>query len=82
MRVRISTKGQLVLPRVVREARGMVEGAEVEVLEVPGGVLLQLVRATDAATLDDLVGCGQYQGRPKTLDEMSAAIRRGARERR
>lgn len=82
MRTRISSKGQLVLPKGVRESRGMVEGAEVEVEEVPGGVLLKLVRAPADASLADLVGCTGYRGRAKSLEEMDTAVREEARTRR
>lgn len=82
MKARISSKGQLVLPKALRQSRGMVEGAEVEVEEVPGGVLLKLVRGPEEASLADLVGCTGYQGPPRTLQDMEFAIRKGARARR
>ena len=82
MRARISSKGQLVIPQAIREARGMTEGVEVEVVEVPGGVLLQLAGGPKASTLDALVGCTGYRGPPKSLAAMTAAIRRGAKAQR
>lgn len=82
MRARVSSKGQLVLPKVIRERRGIGAGSELELEEVPGGVLLTLVRGPETATLDDLLGCAGYTGPKKTLGDMEAAIREGARSRR
>ena len=79
MRTRISSKGQLVLPKEIRERRGMLEGMEVEVEEVPGGVLLKLVRGAEDASLDELLGATGYRGPTKTLEDMERAIREGAR---
>jgi AbrB family looped-hinge helix DNA binding protein len=82
MRARLSSKGQLVLPKEIRERRGLGLGSEVELEEVPGGVLMKFVRGPEGATLDDLIGCAGYRGRRRTLDEMAAAIGEGARARR
>ena len=82
MRARVSSKGQLVLPAEVRRRRGIGAGSEVEIEEVPGGVLLRLVRGKGAALLDDLLGCTGYRGPKKTLQDMEEAIREGARARR
>jgi AbrB family looped-hinge helix DNA binding protein len=82
MRARVSSKGQLVLPAEVRHRRGIEAGSEVEIEEVPGGVLLRLVRGPIAASLDDLLGCTGYTGPKKTLQDMEEAIRQGARARR
>jgi AbrB family looped-hinge helix DNA binding protein len=82
MRAKISSKGQLVLPKDLRERRGMVEGAEVDVEEVQEGVLLKLVRGPEGASLGDLVGCTGYRGGRKSLEDMEAAVRKNARARR
>jgi AbrB family looped-hinge helix DNA binding protein len=79
MRARISSKGQLVLPRKIRQARSLGPGSEVEIEEVPGGILLKFVRSPGEASLDDLLGCTGYRGPRKTLEEMETAIREGAR---
>jgi AbrB family looped-hinge helix DNA binding protein len=82
MRARVSSKGQLVLPKAIRRSRDLVPGSEVEVEEVPGGVLLKLVRGPRAVPLDDLLGCAAYRGSPKTLRQMQEAIAIGVRARR
>ncbi|MGH7436870.1 MAG: AbrB/MazE/SpoVT family DNA-binding domain-containing protein [Polyangiaceae bacterium] len=82
MRARVSSKGQLVLPKAIRRSRHLVPGSEVEVEEVPGGVLLKLVRGPQQASIDDLLGCTGYRGPTRTLQDMERAIAIGARARR
>jgi AbrB family looped-hinge helix DNA binding protein len=81
VRARVSSKGQLVLPKEIRESRGLGPGSELEIEEVPGGILLKVVRGPEPASVDDLLGCTGYRGPRKTLEEMAEAIRRGARVR-
>jgi AbrB family looped-hinge helix DNA binding protein len=79
MKARVSSKGQLVLPKEIRDKRGIGPGTEVEIEEVPEGVLLRLVKGSKVVTLRDLVGCTGYRGPRKSLEEMAAAIQKGAR---
>lgn len=80
-KVRLSTKGQLVLPRAVRERQGWHAGTELLVTETPGGVLVRGVEAPRSATLDDLIGCVGYSGPAVSLAAMDAAVAREARRR-
>ena len=82
MRARVSSKGQLVLPAEIRRSRNLGPGSEVEIEEVPGGILLRLVRGPEAASLDSLLGCTGYRGPRKSLKAMEAGIAEGARARR
>jgi AbrB family looped-hinge helix DNA binding protein len=79
MRTQMSSKGQIVLPKELRDRRGLNPGTEMEIEEVPEGVLLRLVKAPEAAALEALLGCTGYRGPRKTLAEMEAGIRKGAR---
>ena len=80
MKTRLSSKGQLVLPKVLRERHGWKEGTEVEVEEVAGGVLLHFAPPAEGATWDDLLGCVGYRGRRRSLAQMQEAVARGALE--
>jgi AbrB family looped-hinge helix DNA binding protein len=80
--VRLSTKGQLVVPKEVRLRHGWIEGVELVLKDEGDGVLLRAARSLPETTLEDIVGCAGYRGPMKTLEEMEAAIARGARERR
>jgi AbrB family looped-hinge helix DNA binding protein len=79
---RLSTKGQVILPKTIRDARGWGAGTELVVEETPGGVTLRPLRQSQPARLEDVVGCLRYTGRAKTLRQMEKAIAKGVRERR
>ena len=80
--VRLSTKGQLVVPKEIRLRHGWTDGTELVLEEQGDGVLLRPTRRFPETTLEDLVGCTGYEGPAKSLKEMEAGIAKGARERR
>lgn len=80
--VRLSTKGQLVIPREIRERHGWSEGVELVLADQGDSVVLRSVHHLPETTLEDLVGCTGYKGPALTLEEMEAGIARGAQERR
>ena len=79
---RLSTKGQVILPKTIRDARGWGPGTELMVEETPEGVTLRPLRQSQPARLEDVVGSLRYTGRAKTLRQMEKAIAKGVRERR
>jgi AbrB family looped-hinge helix DNA binding protein len=81
-RTRLSSKGQVILPKSVREARGWPPGTEFSVEVVDDGVLLRPLRPFAATRLEDVFGCLRYDGPPRTVEEMTLAIAEEARERR
>ena len=78
---RLSSKGQVVLPKSVRDARSWKPGAEFAVEEVSEGVLLRPLRPFPSTNFDEVFGCLKYAGRAKTLRQMQKAIARGVRAR-
>lgn len=81
-RTAISTKGQLIIPKRIRDRRGWTPGTPIEVEERDAVVVLRPVADLPETTLDDLLGCAGYSGPARTMKEMEAAIARGARGRR
>jgi len=77
---KLSTKGQLILPKTIRDARGWGAGTELVVEETPAGVMLRPLRS-QPSRLEDVVGRLRYKGRAKTLRQMERAIAKGVRER-
>ncbi|MEP7352175.1 MAG: AbrB/MazE/SpoVT family DNA-binding domain-containing protein [Acidobacteriota bacterium] len=71
---RLSTKGQLILPKSVRDAKGWGAGTEFTVEETREGVLLRPAGRFPRTKLEDVVGILKYTGKPKTLAEMDQAI--------
>lgn len=78
-KARLSTKGQIVLPKEIRDQLGLTPGAELDVEVKDGAIIL---RARHATTTADLLGLLRWDGAAKSLDEMEAAIALGAREQR
>lgn len=79
VRTRVSSKGQVVLPKEVRDRQGWPAGTELEV-EVQGDlVVLRPVRRVPRTTLDEVIGCIPYDGPPVSIEEMDAAIEQAAR---
>ncbi len=59
----LSSKGQLVLPKAIRDADQWSAGTEFTVERVPEGVLLRPVRPLPATRLEDVIGCTGFRGR-------------------
>ncbi len=80
---RLSTKGQLVVPKEIRERHGWTAGVEL-VFEDLGSDRVVLRRLGDlpATRLEDLIGCTGYRGPAKSLEEMEAGVALGARRSR
>jgi AbrB family looped-hinge helix DNA binding protein len=78
---RLSSKGQVILPKAVRDARHWEAGTEFVIEEVADGVLLRPVRPFPRATFDEVFGCLKYNGSAKTLGQMEKAIAKGVKER-
>lgn len=73
---RLSTKGQLILPKEIRDSHAWGPGTEFTIEEVKEGILLRPSRRFPRTTLDKVVGTLKYKGKPATLAEMDAAIGR------
>jgi AbrB family looped-hinge helix DNA binding protein len=79
---RLSSKGQIVLPKAMRDAHNWGPGTDFLVEDTGEGVLLRPLKAGRPARLDDVVGCLRVKGPPRTIEAMDAAIREELRARR
>jgi AbrB family looped-hinge helix DNA binding protein len=79
--IRMSSKGQIVVPREVREKRGWKDGTVLEVLDTARGLLLRRAAEPPDAAIDALVGCISYRGPVRTVAEMEQALFHEARRR-
>ena len=70
----VSTKGQVILPKGIRQRRNWAPGTRLVVEDTPDGVLLKAAPVFAATRPQDVAGMLAYRGRPKTLEEMDAAI--------
>lgn len=70
----LSTKGQVILPAAIRKRQHWNPGTRLTVEETADGVLLKSAPLFPPTTPEQVFGCLQYQGAPKTLEDMAAAI--------
>lgn len=78
----ISTKGQVILPKAIRDQLQWNAGTRLSVEHTADGVLLKPLTTTFAQTRpEDVFGCLAYKGRPKSIEEMEAGIAMEAKRR-
>ena len=70
----VSTKGQVILPKAIRQRRHWEPGTRLVVEDSAEGVLLKAAPVFAPTRPEDVAGMLAYRGRPKTLEEMDAAI--------
>jgi len=76
---RLSSKGQVIIPKPLRTAHHWEPGQELVVVDVGDGILLKPKTPFDETNINDVASCLKYEGKPKSLDDMSAAIQQGIR---
>jgi AbrB family looped-hinge helix DNA binding protein len=82
----VSTKGQVILPKAIRNQRHWEAGTRLTVEDTPDGVLLKAAPLFPPTRPRDVFRSLAYRGRPKTLEEMKEGVaaeakRRHARDR-
>ena len=73
---RLSTKGQIVLPKKIRTSRAWVPGTEFTVEETGDGILLRPAGRFPRTDLDEVAGCLRSKRKSKTTAQMRTAIAR------
>jgi AbrB family looped-hinge helix DNA binding protein len=74
MKTRISTKGQVILPKALRDKRHWKAGMELDIEDRPDGVLLKVRHHKKKGSILDLAGAIRYDGPRRTIEEMNAGI--------
>ena len=70
----VSAKGQVILPKAIRERRNWAPGTRLVVEDTTDGVLLKAAPVFAPTRPEDVAGMLVYRRPPKTLAEMDAAI--------
>lgn len=70
----VSTKGQVILPKAIRDQRRWPAGTRLVVKDTPQGVLLMAEPVFLPTTIDEVYGMLKYDGPPVTIEEMDAAV--------
>jgi AbrB family looped-hinge helix DNA binding protein len=78
---RLSTKGQVILPKALRDQLHWRPGTRLVVEQTEEGVLLREAPLFKPTTFEEVRGMLAYKGKPKTLEEMDAGVMAEARRR-
>ncbi|MCC5793652.1 MAG: AbrB/MazE/SpoVT family DNA-binding domain-containing protein [Chromatiales bacterium] len=78
---RLSSKGQVIIPKAIRDARQWEVGQELTVVETPEGVLLRPSAAFPETSLDEVAGSLRDRVQPRSDRQIAEALRRHARKR-
>jgi AbrB family looped-hinge helix DNA binding protein len=81
LKTKVSTKGQVVLPKAIRDKRGFGPGAELIVEERPEGVLLRPAPKAGATRYEDVFGMLGPVDRIVSIEEMNEGVLEEARRR-
>lgn len=79
--IRLSTKGQVILPKSIRQRRRWDAGTRLVVEDTAEGVLLKAAPIFEPRRPEDVFGSLAIAGPPKTLEEMDAGVLAEARRR-
>lgn len=71
---RLSDDSRLVIPQEILDRHGWAPGAELEIEDHGDHVVLRRVEDFPEVTLAELMGCADYHGPARSLDEIDSAI--------
>ena len=77
---KLSSKGQVIIPKPFRTAHHWEVGQELVVIDVGDGILLKPKTPFNETNIDDVASCLKYKGKPKSVDDMNAAIQQGIKD--
>lgn len=78
---KLSSKGQVILPKSIRVAHNWDAGIEFAVEDTPDGVLLRPLKPFTPTRLKDVYGCAAYTGKAKSLADLDAGIKAAVKDR-
>jgi AbrB family looped-hinge helix DNA binding protein len=79
---KLSSKGQVIIPKILRSRYKWDIGQELTVIDTGEGVLLRSSRPFKKTELNEVAGVLKYSAKPVSLDDMEKAIKKGALERK
>jgi AbrB family looped-hinge helix DNA binding protein len=77
---RLSSKGQVIIPKAIRAAHRWRPGVTFAVEDTAEGILLRPLSPFPETAIEDVVGATGYHGPRRSIEEMNEAVARGARE--
>ena len=77
---KISSKGQVVIPKSLRVAHHWEAGQELVVVDVGDGVLFKPKSPFKETNINEVASSLKFKGKTKSLEDMDEAIRKGVRD--
>ena len=74
MQTTLSSKGQIVIPRQIRQNHGWQAGRSFTIIDKDNTLILEPISTKTTTTLEDVIGCAGYRGKKKSLAQMDAGI--------
>ncbi len=74
---KISSKGQVVIPKSLRVAHRWETGQELVVVDVGDGILFKPKSPFKETSINEVASSLKFTGKTKSLDDMDSAIRKG-----
>ncbi len=78
---KLSSKGQVVLPKSIRQAHQWQAGLLFTIQETKQGILLRPLKPFKPTSWEKALGCANYSGPRKELEDMEKAIAKGVKDR-
>jgi AbrB family looped-hinge helix DNA binding protein len=78
----LSSKGQIILPKAVRDAHHWGPGTDFSVEDAGDGVLLRPIKTSQPTRLTDVIGRLRAKGPARSIEEMESAVDAELRDRR
>ena len=80
METTLSSKGQIVIPRHIRQIHGWKPGERFSIIDEGDGIVLKSVLSRKTTSLEDVIGCAGYVGPKISLADMDEAVLEEARK--
>ncbi len=80
MQTKLSSKGQVIIPKELRSRYNWDTGQKLSVIDTGDGILLKSSRTFENTELEQVAGILKYSGEPVSIDGMEEAIKQGALE--
>jgi AbrB family looped-hinge helix DNA binding protein len=77
----VSAKGQVILPKAIRDQRHWPAGTRLLVENTPDGVLLRFAAMFPPTSIESVFGSLPYKGKALSVDDMNAAVAAEAKRR-
>lgn len=77
---KISSKGQVVIPKSLRVAHHWEAGQELVVVDVGDGILFKPKSPFKETNINEVASSLKFKGKTKSLEDMDEAIRKGVRD--